>query len=185
MPPPFTDPFDECQRREWARAALQRAADAAGAGRRHHQVPPDLVPPDGWRWRVLADLTALSKAVSLDYQRAKTRQQRQAWESRFAGPLATGGSAAVGSVISAVGVGLVRTNAVAGWVVFALGVVFAFGGSILSANNYVQNRNKQLRFLRLLYELWDFAYMVLPTASATETFTQLDTFRSLWETAGK
>jgi hypothetical protein len=32
--------------------------------------------------------------------------------------------------------------------------------------------------------MWDYAYLVLPTAKAADTFTQLDTFRSLWETAG-
>lgn len=181
VPRAFTDPFDEGQRLGWAREALQRAAGAASSD---HQVPPDLVSPDGWRWRVLADLTALSEAVSRDYQQARARQGRQAWESRFGGPFATGAGAAVGSVVSAVGAGLVRTNAVAGWVVVAVGVLFAIGGSVISANNYVQNRNKRLRFLRLLYDLWDFAYLVLPTASATDTFAQLDTFRSLWETAG-
>ncbi|HEX4661850.1 MAG TPA: hypothetical protein VH307_31025 [Streptosporangiaceae bacterium] len=65
-----------------------------------------------------------------------------------------------------------------------MGVVFAIVGSVISSNNYVQNRNKQLRFLRLLYDMWDYAYLVLPTASAADTYTQLDTFRSLWETAG-
>jgi hypothetical protein len=184
MPRITAAPFDENQRLQLATAALQRAAESAAAASGDHQVPPDLTSPDGWRWKVLTDLTALSNAVNRDYERARTRQARQAWQSRFGGPLATGGGAAVGSVVAAVGAGLVKTNTAAGWVVVVLGVLFAISGSVISSNNYVQNRNKQLRFLRLLYDIWDYAYLVLPAAAATDTFTQLDTFRSLWETAG-
>jgi hypothetical protein len=176
--------FDEDQRLQWAQTALQSAAESAKAASSEHQVPPDLDSPDGWRWRVLGDLTALSNAVNRDYEQARARQSRQAWQSRFGGPLTTGAGAAVGSIVAAVGAGLVKTNAVGGWVIVVLGVLFAIGGSVISSNNYVQNRNKQLRFLRLLYDMWDYAYLVLPTASAADTFTQLDTFRNLWETAG-
>lgn len=179
-----TEPFDEGQRLQWARAALQAAAESAAAAASDHQVPPDLISPDGWRWRVLSDLTELSGAVTRDYEQARTRQSRQAWQSRFGGALATGAGAAVGSIVSAVGAGLVKTNAVAGWVVVVVGVVLAIVGSVISSNNYVQNCNKQLRFLRLLYDMRDYAYLVLPTASDVDTYTQLDTFRSLWETAG-
>ncbi len=179
-----TTEFDEKLRLAWAEAALLRAADIAASGREDHEAPPDLTSPDGWRWRVLADLTALSGYVNHDYEQARARQGRQAWQSRFGGQLATGAGAAIGSIVSAVGAGLVKTNTAAGWVIIALGVLFAIGGSVLSSNNYVQNRNKQLRFLRLLHDMWDYAYMVLPIASAAETFTQLDTFRTLWETAG-
>ena len=180
----FTGPFDEEQRRKWAEAALECAADTASKGSADHEVPPDLTPPDGWRWRVLEDLTALSQFVNDDYEQARSRQGRQAWQTRFGGPLATGAGAAIGSVVSAAGAGLVTVNTAAGWTVIVLGVLFAISGSVLSSNNYVQNRNKMLRFLRLLHDMWDYAYMVLPTASAADTFTQLDTFRNLWETAG-
>jgi hypothetical protein len=182
MPRITTEPFDEDQRAQLAKAALEGAAKTKAVG--GHQVPPDLISPDGWRWKVLSGLTDLSKSVNRDYERARTRQRRQAWQSRFGGPLATGAGAAVGSVVSAVGAGLVKTNTAGGWVVVVLGVLLAIGGSVISSNNYVQNRNKQLRFLRLLYDIWDYAYLVLPTATVADTFTQLDTFRSLWETAG-
>jgi hypothetical protein len=184
MPRMATEPFDEDQRLQLATAALRTAAESAKVASSKGQAPSDLVPPDGWRWRVLSDLTALSRAVNRDYEQARTRQARQAWQSRFGGPVATGAGAAVGSIVAAVGAGLVKTSTVGGWVVVVLGVLLAVGGSVISSNNYVQNRNKQLRFLRLLYDIWDYAYLVLPTATAADTFTQLGTFRTLWETAG-
>lgn len=184
MPRIATEPFDQEQRLQLATAALHSAAENAGAASSNGQAPPDLVEPDGWRWRVLRDLTALSGSVNRDYEQARTRQTRQAWQSRFGGPVATGAGAAVGSVVAAVGAGLVKTSTAGGWVVVVLGVLLAIGGSVISSNNYVQNRNKQLRFLRLLHDIWDYAYLVLPTAAATDTFTQLVTFRTLWETAG-
>jgi hypothetical protein len=184
MPRTATEPFDQEQHLQLATAALHSAAESATAASSTDQAPPDLVPPDGWRWRVLSDLAVLSRAINRDYEQARTRQARQAWQSRFGGPVATGAGAAVGSVVAAVGAGIVKTNTAGGWVVVVLGVLLAIGGSVISSNNYVQNRNKQLRFLRLLYDIWDYAYLVLPTSSAADTFTQLDTFRNLWETAG-
>jgi hypothetical protein len=184
MPRIATEPFDQEQRLQLATAALDSAAESARAASSDGPPPPDLVPPDGWRWRVLSDLTALSRAVNRDYEQARTKQARQAWQSRFGGPVVTGAGAAIGSVVAAVGAGLVKTSTASGWAVVILGVLFAVGGSVISSNNYVQNRNKQLRFLRLLYDIWDYAYLVLPTAAAADTFTQLDTFRTLWETAG-
>jgi hypothetical protein len=184
MPRIVAGPFDQEARLQLASAALRSAAESAKAAGNSGQAPPDLVPPDGWRWRVLSDLTALSGAVNRDYEQARARQARQAWQSRFGGPIATGAGAAVGSVVAAVGAGIVKTSTVGGWVVVVLGVLLAVAGSVISSNNYVQNRNKQLRFLRLLHDIWDYAYLVLPTASAADTFTQLGTFRTLWETAG-
>lgn len=177
-----SDSFDTQERLAWARDAL--GAAAAGSANNGGQVPPDLIEPDGWRWRVLSDIQQLSGAVSRDYARAKSSQQRQAWESRFAGPVATGGGAAVGSIVSAVGAGLTKTSAVTGGIVIALGVLFAIAGSVFSANNYVRNRSQRLRFLRLLHDIWDFAYLVLPTAAPAEAFTQLGVIRTEWETAG-
>lgn len=184
MPRRTADPFDENQRLELATAALQNAAESAEVASADHRIPADLIAPDGWRWRVLSDLTVFSHAVNRDYEQARTRQARQAWQSRFVGPLVTGLGAAAGSVVAAVGAGVVKTSTVGGWVVIVVGVVLAVVGSVISSNNYVQNRNKQLRFLRLLHDIWDYAYLILPTAAAADTFTQLDTFRSLWETAG-
>jgi hypothetical protein len=184
MPRSATQPFDENQRLQLATTALQNAAESAKEASKDHMVPTDLIAPDGWRWRVLSDLTALSHAVNRDYEQARIRQTRQAWQSRFGGPLVTGAGAAVGSVVAAVGAGLVKTSTAGGWVIIVLGVLLAVVGSVISSNNYVQNRNKQLRFLRLLYDIWDYCYLVLPTATGADTFTQLDAFRSLWETAG-
>jgi hypothetical protein len=110
-------------------------------------------------------LSGLSTALITDYDCAREKQAHQAWESRLGGPLATGGSAAVGAIVSAIGAGVVKTSAVAGWAVIVVGVLLAIIGSVLSANTYVQNRNQKLRYLRLLYDLWDYAYVVLPTAS--------------------
>lgn len=169
-------------RRRWAQDALRAAAKAAEAV--HGQVPPDLVESTGWRWRVLAELDGLSADLVKGYQRADKKQSRQAWESRWAGSLATGGGAAIGSIVSAVGAGLIKTNASLGWTLVILGVLFAISGSVFSANTYVQNRNKKLRYLRLLYNIWDYAFAVLPTALPGDAYNAVDTIRSLWETAG-
>ena len=180
---PGTDGFDTDTRLAWAEAALRSAAEAAKPSN-GGESPADLAEPNGWRWRVLDDLRQLSAAVSHDYDRAKTSQQHQAWESRFAGPLATGGSAAIGSVVSAVGAGLIKTSAVAGWIILVLGVLLAIAGSVFSANSYVRNRSQRLRFQRLLHDIWDFAYLVLPTATSADAFGQLGAIRTEWETAG-
>ena len=177
------DGFDTQERLTWAEEAL-RAAAAATATTSGGQVSPDLVEPDGWRWRVLRDLQQLSDAVRRDYARARSGQRRQAWESRFGGPVATGGGAAAGSVVSAVGAGLIKSSALIGWVVVVLGVLLAIAGSVFSANSYVRNRSQALRFSRLLRDIWDFAYLVLPTASPADAFTQLSAIRTEWETAG-
>lgn len=144
---PGADGFDTETRLAWAKAAFQAAAEAAKQSN-GGQIPADLTEPTGWRWRVLNDLHQLSAAVSHDYARAKTSQQHQAWESRVAGPLATGGGAAIGSIMAAVGAGLIKTSAIAGWIIVVLGVVLAVAGSVFSANNYVRNRSQRLRFLR-------------------------------------
>lgn len=175
--------FNQAERLSWAQQALRDAAEAA-KGADHGKVPVDLVQPDGWRWRVLDDLTNLSSAVDRDYQRAQTRQQRQAWQARLPGPLATGGSAAAGSVVSAVGAGIIKTSSALGWIVVIAGVLLAVLGSVFSATNYVRNRNQKLRFLRLLHDIWDFAYLVLPTANPADAYTQLAAVRTQWETAG-
>ncbi len=172
--------FDFDERMQHARQAL---TDAAASAANPGPVPPDLA-PGGWRWQVLADLDALGTAVGKDYVKANARQRKQAWESRFGGPVTTGGGAAIGAVMSAVGAGLVKTSTVAGWVILVLGVIFAFFGSIFTATSYVQNRNKKLRFLRLLHDIADYACLVLPTAQPGDVFGPLDNLRQLWETAG-
>jgi hypothetical protein len=168
-------------RRKWAEDALRAAAKAAQVS---GQVPADLVEPTGWRWRVLHELDGLSTDLVKAYRRANKRQSHQAWESRWGGPLATGGGAAVGSVVSAVGAGVIKTNAAAGWALVIVGVLIAVVGSVFSANTYVQNRNKKLRYLRLLYDIWDYAFAVLPSAQASDAYNAVDSIRSLWETAG-
>ena len=176
-------PIDEQERLEWAKQALRDAATAAARTAPGGEVPPDLAEPDGWRWRVLDDLTTLSEAVNRDYQAARERQRALAWESRL-GRLATGGAAAVGSAVSAAGVALTKTSALGGWALLVFGVVFAFAGSVFSANNYVRNRGQRLRFLRLLHDIWDFAYIVLPTAQPGDAYAALAGIRTQWETAG-
>jgi hypothetical protein len=174
--------FDAQNRLQWAQDALIAAGEAAKAAT--GQTPPDLVKDTGWRWRVLAELDGLSMDLIVGYQRASRLQSRQFWESRWGGPLATGGGAAFGSVLSALGAGVIKTNAVAGWVLVGVGVVIAFAGSVFSANTYVRNRNTKLRYLRLLWDLWDYAYAVLPTAAPGDAYNAVDNIRSLWETAG-
>jgi hypothetical protein len=175
-------PFDQQTRLEWARQALKDAGAAASAGGK--PVPPDLAKPDGWRWRVLDELSGLSTALVAGYDRARHKQSRQAWESRLGGPLATGGGAAVGAVVTAIGGGVLKTSTAVGWVVIVVGVLVAITGSVLSANTYVQNRNRKLRYLRLLYDLWDYAYTVLPTAPESDVYTAVSAIRGLWESAG-
>jgi hypothetical protein len=175
-------PFDEAARRRWAEVALR--AELVAQEVQGSRTATDLLEPDGWRWRVLEDMTVLSGFLNESYELARTHQKRQAWQSRFGGPIATGGGAAIGSIVSAVGAGLIKTNAVAGWVIVIVGVVLAVFASVFSASTYVQNRNKVLRYLRLLHDIWDWCYMVLPTVAVADAFTQLDTFRGLWETAG-
>lgn len=84
---------------------------------------------------------------------AKSSQLHQAWESRFGGPLTSGGGAAIGSVVSAVGAGLIKTSSVVDWIVVVVGVFLAIAGSVFSANNYVRNRSQRPRFLRLLHDI--------------------------------
>jgi bacteriorhodopsin len=115
------------------------------------------------------------------YAQARNKQKSQAWET-YLGPVATGGSAAIGSALAAIGAGVVKSTG--GWLLFAFGIVFALAGSVFSANSYVRNRSMKLRYLRLLYDLTDYCFMVLPTAAPADVFVQLDAFRQLWETAG-
>lgn len=175
-------PFDQASRLEWARQALKEAAAAYSVDGK--PVPADLAEPSGWRWRVLGELSGLSTALVTDYDRAREKQAHQAWESRLGGPLVTGGSAAIGAVVSAIGAGAVKTSAAVGWAVIVIGVLLAIIGSVLSANTYVQNRNQKLRYLRLLFDLWDYAYVVLPTASEGDAYTAVSAIRGLWESAG-
>ena len=122
---------DTGERLAWAEDALP-AAGAETAIASGGRVSPDSVEPDGRRWRVLRDLQQLSDAVGRDYASARSGQRRQAWESRFGGPVATGGGAAAGSVVSAVGTGLIKSSAPVGWVLGVLGVLLAIAGSVFS-----------------------------------------------------
>ncbi len=168
--------------RQRAEAALQSAAEQAGT--QPGGVTADLRSPDGWRWQVLADLTALSQAVVVDYQAAQAEQTRDRWQARLGGPAATGVSAAVGSIVSAAGASIIHTSAVIGSLVVVVGIVAALGGALLSQNNYLRSRNQKLRFLRLLHDIWDFAYLMLATAAAEDVYGQLVALRTEWETAG-
>jgi len=174
--------LDSKERLDRAEEALRAAAKAAAAA--GGQVPPDLEERDGWRWRVLRDLTDLSKAVQTDYENAKGNQQQHAWEAHVGTRAAIGGTAAFGSVISAAGAGVIKTNATAGWILVVFGVLFAILGALFSADTYIRSRNQKLRFLRLHYDIWDFAYLVLPSADPVEAFDRLSTIRTEWETAG-
>ena len=61
---PSAEPFDIDVRRQWAEEALTRAGETAKASSPNGEVPPDLSGPDGWRWRVLADMTQLTMAIN-------------------------------------------------------------------------------------------------------------------------
>jgi hypothetical protein len=163
---------------DWAKGALEAAKSAAG----NAAESQGLVDPDGWRWRVLADLEELHSVIVRDYTKARDKQRSQAWESRM-GPIITGGSAGIGGVVAAIGAGIVKSGGW-GWLVIVIGVLFAIAGSVFGANSYVRNRNQKLRYLRLMHGLGDYAYLLLPTAAVAEAFQQLDTFRQLWESAG-
>ena len=41
----------------------------------------------------------------------------------------------------------------------------------------MQNRNKKLRFLRLLHDLWDFAVLVLPSAAPADAYDRVSAIR--------
>jgi hypothetical protein len=179
---PAGDRFDSTKRLGWAQEALRAAGKAAAAA--GGQVPPDLAEKDGWRWRVLDDLTKLSAAVQTDYKNAKGNEQQHAWEAHVGTRAAIGGGAAVGSVISAIGAGVIKTNATVGWILVVFGVLFAVAGAVFSADAYIRSRNQKLRFLRLLHDIWDFAYLVLPSADPIDAFDRLSTIRTEWETAG-
>jgi hypothetical protein len=138
--------------------------------------------PDGWRWRVLADLEELHEVIVRDYTSARDKQKSQAWETRL-GPIITGAGAGVGSVVAAIGAGIAKSGGW-GWILIVAGVLFAIVGSVLGANSYVRSRNQKLRYLRLMHGLPDYAYLVLPAAQPAEAFQQLDSFRQLWEAAG-
>jgi hypothetical protein len=171
--------FPNAERYAAAQAALEAAKGASKDPR-----ADGLDDPDGWRWQILDELHGLAKAVNADYETARQKQRAQALAYRVGTPLATGGVAAFGAVISAVGGAVVKLNTPAGWVLTVLGVAFALGGSFFSANTYVQNRNKKLRFLRLLYDLWDFAVAVLPSAAPADAYDRVSAIRVGWETAG-
>ena len=171
--------FDNAKRYAAAKAALEIAKGASQDPR-----ADGLDDPGGWRWQILDELYGLAKAVNADYETARQKQRAQALAYRVGTPLATGGVAGFGAIISAVGGALVKLNTPAGWVLTVLGVAFALGGSFFSANTYVQNRNKKLRFLRLLYDLWDFAVAVLPSAAPADAYDRVSAIRVGWETAG-
>jgi hypothetical protein len=171
--------FDNDKRHADAKAALKAAQGAS--------KDPDadgLNEPGGWRWQILDELYGLAKAVDADYETARQQQRAQALAYRVGTPLTTGGVAAFGAVISAVGAAVLKVNTLGGWVLTVLGVAVALGGSFFSANTYVQNRNKKLRFLRLLYDLWDFAVAVLPSAAPADVYDRVSAIRVGWETAG-
>jgi hypothetical protein len=149
----------------------------------HPRVPAHLQ-DDKWRLRILDELDGLRGRILNDYRRSLERQRRQAWEYRWGGPLATGLGAGIGSVMAAVGAGIASSNKGLGWTLIVAGFLVSVVGSVLTSNNYVYNRKQTLRFLRLLYDISDYCALVLPTAEAPEVFTQVDTFRQLWETAG-
>jgi hypothetical protein len=171
--------FDNAERYAAAKAALEAAKRASKDPR-----ADGLDDPDGWRWQILDEFYGLAKAVNADYEKARQNQRAQALAYRVGTPLATGGVAAFGAVISAVGAAVLKLNTPGGWVLTVLGVAFALGGSFFSANTYVQNRNKKLRFLRLLYDLWDFAVVVLPSAAPADAYDRVSAIRVGWETAG-
>ncbi len=161
-----------------AKRALGAARVAAGAD----AGVQGLIEPDGWRWTVFADLQALYDVIVHDYKYARDGQKDQAWKARIA-PLITGGTAGVGAVVAAVGAGVVKSGPWV-WPVILIGIVVAIAGSLFGANSYIRDRNQKLRYLRIMHDLGDFAYLVLPTAQPTDVFQQLDNFRGLWESAG-
>lgn len=171
--------FDNAERYAAAKAALKAAEGASKDPR-----ADGLDDPGGWRWQILEELYGLAMAVNADYEKARQKQRGQALAYRVGTPLATGGVAAFGAVISAVGAAVLKLNTPGGLVLTVLGVAFALGGSFFSANTYVQNRNKKLRFLRLLYDLWDFAIAVLPSADPADAYDRVSAIRVSWETAG-
>ena len=162
----------------WARDALKAAEALASSD----AEAKGLSEPDGWRWRVLADLQGLYEVIVRDYSMARDKQKSQAWETRL-GPVVTGAGAAVGSVVAAVGAGVAKSGTW-GWVLIVAGVLFAIAGSVMGANNYVRNRSQKLRYLHMMHSLSDYAYLVLPVAEPADVFQQLDSFRQLWESAG-
>ncbi len=164
-----------------AKQALEAARNAAIDGGR--EIPPDLA-EGGWRWVVLHELSGLRDAILADYNKAMLSKRRQAWEYRWGGPVATGLGAGVGSVMTAVGASLASSNTFAGWTVIILGFLFAVFASVVTSNNYVYNRNKTLRFERLLFDMADYGALLLPTASAKDVYAQVDQIRHDWETAG-
>jgi len=134
-----------------------------------------------WQIQVLDQLMSLTEWIAKGYRAARRKQSTQAWESRVA-PVATGGSAAVGAVIAAVGTA--STSGTLRWFLVVFGVLFSFAGSLLGANAYVRNRSITLRYLRLLHDIPNYAYLVLPASKPADAYSQLDTFRQLWGTAG-
>jgi hypothetical protein len=164
---------------------LDKAEEALAATKTavHPRVPPHLQ-DDRWRSRVLNELDGLRTKILADYGRSLERQHRQAWEYRWAGPLVTGLGAGGGSVIAALGASLASSHKTYGWVLIVVGFLLSVVGSVVTSNNYVYNRKKTLRFLRLLYDIADYGVLVLPTADPDDVYTQIDSFRELWETAG-
>lgn len=136
--------------------------------------------PDGWRWHALETMHRLALDIAPSYEGARDRFAAQFWESRV-GPVLTGVGAASGAALTALG-----TSVKAAWgdPLIAVGFLLAVGGSVFSANAYVRSRNTQLRYLRLVFDMSDYSFMVLPTASPGDVYQQLDAFRGLWETAG-
>lgn len=170
---------------EWAITALhsESASELAKMEKEglSATVPPDLVAPDGWRWRVLTDLTELHQSAIDGYDHALRKQTWLTLESSV-GKIFVGGIAGVGAFAEIIGVAYVKGSA--GWILAAVGIALAVGGSVFSASSYLRNRNQKLRYLRLMHDIRDYAYLLLPTAERNDVYAQMDNFRQLWETAG-
>ena len=173
---------------EWARAAIattpvveEAATLIESTDRALRGAPRNDGQSQAWRQHVLTQLEGLTKAIQKGYDSAKASQKHEVLEARLA-PWISGGAAAGGSAVAVFG-----ATALTGsgrWVLVVLGVLFAVGGPVVAANTFVRNRNLMLRYLRLLHDIPDYAYLVLPGTQAKDAYAQLDTFRLAWETAG-
>lgn len=86
-------------------------------------------------------------------------------------------------MVSTVAAGLIKSSALIGWVVVVLGVLLAIAGSVFSANNRCATGVRHCAS-HPVRDIWDFAYLVLPTASPADAFTQLGAIHTEWEPAG-
>lgn len=167
---------------ERAREALREtaAAQASPKSQADGQALSGLDESAGWRWHALETMHGLALDIAPSYESARDKFAAQYWES-LVGPVFTGVGAASGAALTALGASV---KAAWGDPVIAVGFLLAVGGSVFSANAYVRSRKTQSRYLRLVFDMSDYSFMVLPTASPGDVFQQLDTFRGLWETAG-